>query len=142
MPPTNATAGYAGFLYAGASTGSITKIAELREWTISAEMSEIDATSHDSSGQREIIAGIRSWSGSAEYLFASTAATQTQLHDLLVGGTKTDFEFYPIGTSSGFPTYSGEGYMTSWELTGPNEDAIAANVSFVGTDTLTQSTSS
>jgi hypothetical protein len=93
---TAGIAGYSGFLYAGPTTGSITKIAELREWTLSAEMSEIDATSHDSSGTREVIAGVRSWSGSAEFLHAGSS-TQLQLHDMMVGGTPATFYFYPEG---------------------------------------------
>jgi TP901-1 family phage major tail protein len=136
---TAAIAGYSGFLYAG-TTGAAVKVAELREWTVTTEMSEIDATSHDSSGYREVIAGIRSWSGSAEYLFVAAATNQTQLHDILVGGTKGDFEFYPAGSSATFPIYTGEAYMTSWEISGPNEDAIAASIGFVGTGVLTQTT--
>jgi hypothetical protein len=30
--------------------------------------------------------------------------------------------------------------MTSWEISGPNEDAIAASIGFVGTGVLTQTT--
>jgi TP901-1 family phage major tail protein len=136
---TAAIAGYSGFLHVG-STGAAIKIAELREWTISAEMSEIDATSHDSSGTREVLAGVRSWSGSAEYLFAGNSSGQTSLHDLWAAGTKIDAEFYPAGTSSSFPYYTGEGYITGWEVSGPNEDAVAGNISLVGTGTLTQTT--
>lgn len=139
---TASIAGYSGFVYAGASTGTPAKIAELREWTLSMEMSEIDATSHDSSGAREVIGGITNWSGSAEYLYAGDNASQKALHTLLSGRTASDFYFYPAGTSSEFPIYTGSGYVTSWEVSGPNEDALAASVDFVGTAALTQTTSS
>lgn len=139
---TGAIAGYKGFVWAGPSTGSLLKILELREYNITYEMSEIDATSHDSSGYREIIAGIRSWSGSAGFLYAGASSSQEQLVSLLDGGTKSDFEFYPQGTSSGFPIYTGEGYFTSWGLAGPNEDVIDGTVDFAGTGQLTQQTSS
>jgi predicted secreted protein len=139
---TGAFAGYKGFVWAGPSTGSTLKIAELRDWNITYEMSEIDATSHDSSGYRENIAGIRGWSGSAGFLYISASSGQTQLHDLLDGGTLATMQFYPQGTSSGFPFYSGSGYFTNWGLAGPNEDVIDGTVDFVGTGALTQSTSS
>lgn len=138
---TGAVAGYTGFVYAGPSTGSLLKLLELREYTINYEMSEIDATSHDSSGYREIIAGIRNWSGSAGFLYAGASSSQEQLVTLLDGGTKADLEFYPAGSSSTFPIYTGEAYFTGWSLSGPNEDAVEGSVDFAGTGQLTQVTS-
>lgn len=139
---TAAVAGYGGKFYAASSTGTVTEIAEIRNFEITQEMSEIDATSHDSSGHREVIAGIRNWSGTAEYLYAGDNASQKALKDLLNAGTLSNFEFYPNGTSSGFPIYTGSGYVTSWAPGFPTEDAIAINVAFVGTAALTQTTSS
>lgn len=136
---TAAIAGYKGFLHVGATSGA-SKIAELREWTLSMEMSEIDATSHDSSGAREVIPGITSWSGSADFLFSGNSSGQLQLHDLIAGRTKCKFEFYPAGTSTSPPYYTGDGYLTGWEVSGPNEDALAANIDLIGTGALTQTT--
>jgi hypothetical protein len=139
---TGAIAGYKGFVWAGPSTGSLLKILELREYNITYEMGEFDATSHNSSGYREVIAGIRSWSGSAGFLYAGASSSQEQLFTLLDGGTLSAIEFYPQGTSSGFPIYTGSGYFTNWGLAGPNEDVIDGTVDIVGTGALTQTTSS
>lgn len=138
---TNAIAGYKGFVYAGPSTGTAIKIAELRNFTITYTMSEIDATSHDSSGHREVIGGVDQWEATAEYLYASTSS-QTQLYSALVNKTLSSFNFYPQGTSSGFPIYTGTGYVNSWSGTGSNDDAHANDIGIVGTGVLTQSTSS
>ena len=137
---TGATAGYKGYLYAG-TTGAPVKIAEIREWTISGEMGEIDATSRDSSGHREVIVGTRGWTASANYLYAGDNASQKALYSALNNGTLQSIEFYPVGTSSQFPIYTGYGYVTSWSPSSPHDDAIAVDVDFVGTGVLTQSTS-
>lgn len=139
---TGAIAGYKGWVYAGPSTGSLLKIIELREYSITYEMGEFDATSHESSGYGEVIAGIRRWSGSAGYIYVGDSSSQEQLFDLLDAGTLSAIEFYPAGSSSTFPIYTGSGYFTNWGISGPNEDVIDGTVDFVGTGALTQTTSS
>lgn len=139
---TSAIAGYKGVVTNSTSTGgSVTALAEVRDFTISVEHTEIDATSHDSSGSREVIAGTDQWSGTADMLHIQSNATHKAAFDLLVAKTKADFEFYPTGSSSdGY--YSGSGYFTGFELGSPNEDALNTRVSFVGTGALSRSSSS
>ena len=136
---TSAVAGYKGKVLASTSTGgAVTSIAEVRNFSLSVEHAEIDATSHDSSGDREIVAGTGSWSGTAEYLQVMANATHQETYDVLVARTKVLFEFYPTG-SSGDGYYSGTGFFKSWENSSPNDDANATNVSFVGTGALARS---
>lgn len=139
---TAALAGYKAVLSLSTSTGgSVTKIAELRDYTMSVEHAEIDATSHDSSGDREIIAGTGSWNGSAELLTVISDATQKAAFDLLTARTKVDAEFYPTGSSSdGF--FSGEIFFTGFDMSAPNDDALATSISFAGTGVLARSSSS
>ena len=133
---TSSIAGYKGVIAASTAAGSTMKeIAEVRNFNLSAEHAEIDATSHDSSGDREVIAGTGSWSGTADTLHVQGAATHQLLFDILVARTKVDWEFYPTG-SSGDGYYSGSGYVNSWELAAPNDDALAVNLSLVGTGAL------
>ena len=140
---TSAIAGYKGvFGFSTSSTGgTISELGELRNFSVTFEHTEIDATSHESSGFREVIGGIASWSGDAEHLHVMGNATHKAVFDLLSGKTKVDMEFFPTGSSSdGY--YSGDGYFTNWNLSSPNEDALATNISFVGTGALTRSSSS
>jgi len=135
---TSAVAGYKGKVMASTSTGgTVTAIAEVRNFTLTLEHAEIDATSHDSSGDREVVAGTGSWSGSAEYLHVQANATHQETFDVLLKRTLVDFEFYPTG-SSGHGYYSGSGYFTNWELGSPNDDATAVGVSMVGTGALSR----
>ena len=53
---TSSIAGYKGFFGFSTAVGqAITQLGELRNFNLSAEHAEIDATSHDSSGDREVI---------------------------------------------------------------------------------------
>lgn len=135
---TSAIAGYKGVLaLSTAAGGTVTEVGEIRNFNLSVEHAEIDATSHDSSGDREVIGGVGSWSGTAEWLHVQADVEQIEAYDVLVGRTKIDMEFYPTG-SSGDGYYSGDGFLTGWELASPNDDAAAANISFVGTGALTR----
>ncbi len=135
---TSAIAGYKGVIAASTAAGSTMKeIVEVRNFNLTAEHAEIDATSHDSSGDREVIAGTGSWSGTADYLQVMGETTHQVLFDILANRTKVDWEFYPTG-SSGDGVFSGSGYVSNWELAAPNDDALATNISLVGTGALSR----
>ena len=139
---TAAIAGYKGvFLLSTSTGGTPADVAEIRNFSISVEHAEIDATSHDSSGDREIIGGIGSWSATAEYLHVQANAGQILLFDSLKARNKILAEFYPTGSSSD-GWYHGEGFLTSFELGSPNDDAAATNIGFAGSGVLQLTTSS
>jgi len=138
---SSATAGFRGLMYFSTSTGgSVAKAAEIMDWSINIEHAEIDVTSHDSSGTREIISGIDQWSGSAEMLHVmagSGPGSANAIFDLMTAKTKVDFEFYPTGSSSdGY--YAGSGFFTGYEISAPMDGALATNLTFVGSDKLTR----
>lgn len=139
---TGANAGYKGVILMSSSAGgSVTRIAEVTNWTLRAAMAEINATSHDSSGDREVIDGVRSYDGTAEYLHVQTGATHKNAVDRLLDSAKVQWEFFPTGSSSdGY--FSAAGYVNSWEIASPNEDAFASNIGFVVTGALSRSSSS
>lgn len=138
---TAAIAGFKGKVAASSSVGgAVTVIAEVRDWSLTGEHAQLDATSKDSSGAREFISGLDQWSGSIEHLYAGDSATQKNLFDALFNKTTVDMEFYPQGTSSQFPIYSGSAVFTSWGLNSPNEDITTITADFQGSGTLTLST--
>lgn len=140
---TSAIAGYKGVMSltsTSTAAAGLSAIAEVRNWTISVEHAEIDATSHDSSGDREVIAGTGSWSATYEVQHVQTSTDHQGIFDALVGRTKIAAEWYPTGSSSdGY--YSGIGFLTGWELSSPNDDVLAASGGFVGTGVLTRTSS-
>lgn len=138
---SNAQAGYKAIMKLSTAEGSsLTALAELRDYTISVQHNEIDVTSHKSSGDREVIAGIGQWSGSADMLSLTTDATERSMIDVLLGRIAIDFEFLPTGSSSdGY--FSGTGFVTGYDLSAPNEDALGCSISFVGDGVLARSSS-
>ena len=139
---TSAVAGYSGeILFSTATGGSLTKIAEIRNFNLTLTHAEIDVTSHDSSGAREVIGGVTNWAGTADYLNVVSNATHKAVFDLVNAKTKLDMEFYPTGSSSD-GLWGGSGFLTSWDVASPNADATLSNLSFVGTEALTRSSSS
>lgn len=138
---TGALAGYRGEILTSSSAGgTLAAIAEIRNWEAETTMAEIDATTHDSSGHKEVIAGTDSWTATADGLFVTSGATHKAAFDKLVAKTLFDVALYPTGSSSdGY--YSGTGYFTNWRLGSPNDDALALNLSIVGTGVLARSSS-
>ena len=61
-----------------------------------------------------------------------------QLFDQLNGRTAVDFTFTLGTTASGDYFYTGDGYITSLEMSGGTEDAPTYSVSIQGTGALTQ----
>lgn len=142
----NAFAGYKGIARAStAAGGAKVKIAELRDWKVRVEMNETDATSHDSSGGREIIQGVQAWSADVDYCqVMSTAGASLSgqfLYDVLKTPTLVDFEFYPTG-SSGDGGWNGSGFITDWELGSPLEGPTITSVQIKGSGLLNRSASS
>jgi len=136
---TSSIAGYKGKVMASTSStgGTLTAIAECRNFALDVTHDAIDATSHDSSGDRELVAGTGSWSGTAEYLQVMANATHQEAYDVLVNRTNVTFEWYPTGSSAG-GYYSGSGYFSGWNLNSPNDDTLTASVTIVGTGALTR----
>lgn len=138
---TGGFAGYTGIIKFSTSTGSsLATLAEMREFSITVTHGPFDATSHDSSGWREKVKGIREWTGSAEHVYVDDNATQEALFNALSGGTKVDIAAYPVGSSSG-SHWTGSGFITNWELSSPNEDIHLTNVDFEGTEAIALTTS-
>lgn len=135
---SNARAGYNAIaLFSTSTGGAVTKIGELRDYSIRAGHAPINATSHDSSGDRELVAGTGQWGGNASVMFLSTEAEHQEAFDVLVARTRVDAEFYPTGSSSE-GVFSGQIFMTDFEMSAPNEDAVAANISFEGDGALSR----
>ena len=133
-----AVAGFKGKIYSSTSTsGTLTKIGEVRDFVLTLDRPQIDAKSRDSGENPDWIMGIETWGVTAEYLEVSTDAFHRSLADVAIAGTKGKIELYPTGSSS-HQAFTGEGFLTGCESGHPNEDAIIANVTFAGAGALSR----
>lgn len=122
--------------------GTENKLMHAQSCSLSVNMDTIDITTKDSSGWNEFIGGVRNFTLSADGLmdFNSTATDTEfdQLFDQLNGRTAVDFTFTLAATASGDYFYTGDGFITSIEISGGTEDAPTYSVSIQGTGVLTQ----
>lgn len=122
-----------------ADGGTYDTIGHATSSSISYTLDTPDATSKDSSGYREVIAGVRSLDMSFDGFVAYDDSTS--IDDLLTfidGRTKVNCKF---GTEvTGDTVYSCDGFLTSIEYTGDSESPATYSGSFVSTGSVTTAT--
>lgn len=113
--------------------------------SLEVSMDEIDQTNKDSQGWKQMIGGTRSWSVSADALYANEAQTNesfTSLWDFLGGTTNGRSKIYvELSVNGGNSTdnnvyYHGEGYVTSLSVNGGTEDQASFSVTITGSGIL------
>lgn len=130
-----ATAGIAGrrgfFGVAATSSGTSTRVGEIRDFEVNPTMSPIDATSNDSSGWEEIIQGNRAWTMTAEAIYLSANASQVLIRETLSSGATRHFTIRP--TTGGTALWRGTGFVTSYNVRGTQDGVQLTNVQIKGT---------
>ena len=116
------------------------KLMHSQNVSLSMNVDTIDISTKDSAGWRDLLGGQKSFSLSADGLmdFSATAGDTdvAELFDQMMDRTAVDFTF-ALATPAGY-TITGDGFITSLEISGGTEDAPTYSVSIEGTGTLTQ----
>lgn len=116
------------------------KLMHSQNVSLSMNVDTIDISTKDSSGFRELLGGQKSFSLSADGLmdFEARAGDTdiAELFDQMMDRTEVDFIF-ALSTPAGF-TISGDGFITSLEISGGTEDAPTYSVSIEGTGAITK----
>lgn len=107
------------------------KIAYTQNHTLTMGMETRDATTKDSSGWATKKEGLRSWSisGDGLYYFAATYGP-SDLFGLLENRTRVSLKF--TTNVSGDKYFTGYAYLTSLEVSAPQEDTASFSFSFEG----------
>lgn len=122
-----------------ATDGSEANIGHTTSCSLSLSVDLPEATTKDSSGFQEVIAGVKSgeisFDGLVDYTDSQNAA---ELAEFLIDRTKIYFEF---GTStSGDQLISGAGYLSSLEVSAEMESPVSYSGSITITGTISYST--
>ena len=125
---------------ASTATSSQTALAELQNYTLTITADSIDVTSHDSSGWKETLTGIRSFSWSADLIHISTGAGQGALRAALLttiaaGPGLVNITFMQ-STSITAKKYQGKTRLTGFEHTHGTNDAVLGKMSGIGSGSL------
>ena len=118
--------------------GTLAAVGHTTSCTISLTNDMADATTKDSSGFSESIAGLISGEISFDGLMDYTDSNGgTTMAGFLLARTKVDFSY---GTATtGDTVYTGEGFLTGMEVTGEMESAVtySGTIQITGTITAT-----
>ena len=119
----------------GALTLGGTAVAQITDWSVSQSVDVADTTTMGDA-DRSFLAGIKSFEGSADVVWAAEDAESQLVAGEIVVGTTYAAIFYPGGTT-GQVSYSGSVICTGVEVTATVDDVVTASISFQGTGALT-----
>jgi predicted secreted protein len=117
-----------------------TKIAESQDMELTIDLKTIDATSHDSAGWEEKIAGNSNWKITAKGLYVFGDAPRQSVRDALINKTTVTVIFESVYNTVGQEKFTGTAWVSNYKTTGPNEAAASIDVEFEGTGALTAGT--
>jgi predicted secreted protein len=132
---SNTIAGFNGAILVGG-----TKIAEVQDVTLTIDLKTIDATSHDSAGWMEKIAGNIEWKATAKALYVFGDAVRQTVRDALINKTTVTLVVQPKYNTVGQEKFTGTAWISKYTNALPNEAAAAVDVEFEGTGALTAGT--
>lgn len=136
---TGGIAGRRGFFgIAATSSGTASKVGEVRSWSVNPTAAMIDMTNNDSSGWEEVIPNNRAWTMSAAAIYLSAEVDQVLLRETLSSGTSRHFTIRP--TTSASALWRGTGYITSYTVEGTHDGPALFNVEIKGTRAFTYTT--
>lgn len=122
------------------SGGAEAKLMHSQNVSLSMNVDPIDISTKDSAGFRDLIGGQKSFSLSADGLmdFQATAGDTdvAELFDQMMNRTAVDFTF-ALATPAGY-TITGDGFITSLEVTGGTEDAPTYSCTIEGSGAITK----
>ena len=135
-----ATAGTAGrkatlAVMAASSSATTTLLAEVRSYKLAVTADQIDATSNDSSGWKEIIPGRRSFTLECAAINANTDTEQNGLIKALSSGTKRYFILTPATANT--QKYKFWGNIKGFDVDIKENDVALRNFSVEGLRSLT-----
>ncbi|MBA4541978.1 hypothetical protein H1164_03550 [Thermoactinomyces daqus] len=125
-----AIAGYGGKVMQGTNA-----VGEVGNWELDIGAADLDATTFDSGGWEESIAGLKNWTVKLDVKWNMSDVGQKALQDAILGGTTVTLDLYPQGT--GTSKYSGSVLLTSLKVTTPVDDIVQGSFEGKGTGALT-----
>jgi predicted secreted protein len=124
-----------------ADGGTLATIGHSTSASLSLSMDAPEATSKDSGGYQEVIAGLRSGEISFEGLVDYTDTQNVPaMATLMENRSKIDWSFGT--TTTGDTVFSGEGFITSIETSGEMESAVTYSGTIVTTGSITTAVNS
>lgn len=139
---TSATAGFVAKLDISTDGGSTwNDVSEQADITLTVNGEAIDATSTDSAGTDEFLAGSVNWTVSANGNLVEGDTGQDAVESNIKSNTKVDLRIRPLGETTGDPEWTGSAVLTTWEVSGgTGGNPTTFNMEAQGSGTLSKAT--
>jgi predicted secreted protein len=139
--PSNSVVGYAATMETSTDGVTYAKCAELVNYKLKPGADNLDATSHDSGGQKDRIQGLKDWTADIDTFYIAADTSQLAIYNSYVNGTPLYYRFRPK-VASGKEQWVGTALVKSWEQDAPTNDLVKLTISLEGTagQALTKST--
>jgi len=117
--------------------GNASAMGNAKAWSLDISQETTDTTDFGSSGWKESVTTLKSWSGSITAIFDASGADEADLQANLLGGSAITFDLQ-LGAGTGtLDKYSGTGNVTSQSVTNDVNGIVEATFTFEGTGALT-----
>lgn len=116
------------------------QIANLTSNSLTAATNMFETTDKESGGDREVLPGLRQWSGSADLNLNFQSANFDMADVMAAWKNRTLLDFIMTTDIVGDQSYSGTCYIENVEMNGPMEDVATATVTLAGTGALVLTT--
>lgn len=131
-----AFAGFCGQVSISANGADYVVIGEVRDSTLTLNQADIDATSYNCAGWMNNIPGLKSWEMSVDALYVGDQDLgQLTGFESLLAGEIMFFRFLPK-QGQRKKGYEGRGFLTSFEVNVPVDDAVSLSMSIIGGGSL------
>lgn len=109
--------------------------------TLTINVAEINVTSKDSQGRKDILPGVSDWSVSVDFFDAVGSSNYefSDFHALYEDKTRVLIQIY-AATGSADLSYQGFAYLTSVSRDMPMEDAVTGSATLTGDNLLNETT--
>lgn len=115
------------------------EVGGVRNWEIEVAAEDLDATAMNQAGAdfgwRKIVPGLRSWTGTIEFLWDSANSGQAAIRNAILNATELQLQLYV--DAAGNEYYSGNAFVTTLNTSTPVDDLVSGTAEISGNGAIT-----
>lgn len=125
--------------YQGSVTvaGNASAMGNAKAWSLDISQETVDTTDFGSSGWKESVSTLNSWSGSITAIFDASGDDEGDLQTALIGGAAISLDLQLGDGTGSYDKYTGSANITSQSITNDVNGIVEATFNFEGTGALT-----
>lgn len=121
----------------GSVTVALGAMGNAKSWSLDISQETIETTDFGSSGWKESVSGLKSWSGSIVAIFDASGTAEGALQTGLTAGSTVALDLQLGGGTGSYDKYSGTANITGQSVTNDVNGIVEVTFNFEGTGALT-----